>query len=154
MERFHVHLRSQSLHALALAKQPKRWQRFPHFNLLHLLLMFVASSQPLAGTSQVGTHGVAGGSAHVLLQKHGDAAGMPWGVWDLAVPLQGWGRDRSGSFPVGKAAGCPCPCRSSCHGDIARWRHAGHRRPLWAGWPCPLQARAAGWQVRAKEAAQ
>lgn len=63
MERFHVHLRSQSLHALALAKQPKRWQRFPHFNLLHLFLMFVASSQPLAGTSQVGTRGVAGGSA-------------------------------------------------------------------------------------------
>lgn len=61
-----MHLRSQSLHALALAEQPKRWQRFPHFNLLHRLLMFVASQallQPLAGMSQVGTRGVAGGSA-------------------------------------------------------------------------------------------
>lgn len=61
-----MHLRSQSFRALALAEQPKGWQRFIRFNLLHLLLMFVASQTlpwPLAGTSQVETCEAAGGSA-------------------------------------------------------------------------------------------
>lgn len=61
-----MHLRSQSFHALAFTEQPKGWQRFICFNLLHLLLMFVALQtllRPLAGTSQVETYEVAGGSA-------------------------------------------------------------------------------------------
>lgn len=115
-----MHLRSQSLHALALAKQQKRWQRFPHFNLLHLFLMFVASSQPLAGTSQVGTNTWGGGwlCPTSSCKSMGMQQGCPGGSGTWLCPCRDGAETAQEAFLWAKQLGAHVPAGAAATGTL------------------------------------